>query len=144
MVGVKNRPVLKLALWVRLVYVFAVVFWVAVIIVGFVAGTLSDASKWAIPAAILFMFLVPALNANLMWFTYNDRGIEYHNPFRRPVFIQWDEINIINRVPMESGTKAWRIVGPEREIQITENLTGYNGLKQEIMQRVPDEKWSKG
>ena len=69
-----DRIIMRPALWVRLIYVSGVAF-DDVIIIGYMANAVSDSSMWVILIAILVMFLVPTLEANLMWFACDERAL---------------------------------------------------------------------
>ncbi len=136
-----DRIIMRPALWVRLIYVSGVAFWMTLIIIGYMANAVSDSSMWVILIAILVMFLVPTLEANLMWFACDEEGIEEHNPFRKAVFIRWEEISAINRIPMHNGLKAWRIESTGSNIDVEEKITSFSELKNHIMRKVPMDKW---
>jgi hypothetical protein len=131
-----DRVILKFTLWVRLFLIFGVLFWVAIIVVAYVGSDGDMGSAWMILLFLLSLTLGPAINANLTWFAYDDKGIEWHNPVRRPVFIRWEEISTIRHI-----SSGWSIEGPGRTIKLSGDLKGLSEFGREIERRVPNEKW---
>lgn len=134
-----DRVILKFTLLVRLILIFGVLFWVAIIAVAYIGSDGNMGSAWMILFLLLSLTLGPAINANLTWFAYDGQGIEWHNPVRRPVYIRWEEISAIRHI-----TNGWSIEGSGRKIKLSGDLKGLKELGQEIERRVPNEKWIRG
>jgi hypothetical protein len=115
-VNSSGQTVLKYSIGTRLIPVIGVGFLVGlgVSTYFFDVPHLSDPQDWPILLILISPFLGLALNFNLSWFGLDANGIEWHNPVRRKMRIEWAQVESIRGVL--GGVK---IIGNGRKISVS-------------------------